>query len=145
MCESSKSSLGVSAAMLRRSVALVAVLIVASWGPLAHSLRVAVSVSPDSVSSCRLVLAGSCEAQKTPVSGTTQKEKTTVRLFNVVPESLENAQPIHFDCGEPPVAVLDCQFSSAQPAIFAADAEAGCERAFPLSPPARGPPMFLTI
>lgn len=90
-----------------RCIAVLAAVVAASWGPTGHSLRVAVSVSPDAVSSCRLVFASACENSKSKKSGAPKTERSNVRLFNAVPESLECAQPLHFDLDQaPPIAPL---------------------------------------
>ena len=106
-----------------RCIAVLAAVVAASWGPTAHSLRIAVSVSPDAVSSCRLVLLSSCENSKSKKSGAPKTERGNVRLFNAVPENLECAQPVHFDLDQAPVcapiSLLEIWRSFQQPQVVA--------------------------
>ena len=141
-----------------RLTAALGIFLAASWGPFSQTLRlieVSESGKPGAESSFRIVLACDCNfinarqcANSVSKTGAKQhsrsENKTTERLLNAVPETLESAQSIHFDLSGAPVAarvsawieseeIARPVFNSHLPETFNF-----------ISPPVRGPPTLPT-
>lgn len=137
-------------ALSTRFVALLGVIVAASWGPLSHTLKL-VEVSECGESSVRVVLAKDYvrqQAAKATAKAQTDSTKTdakkdsarTERLLNAVPDNLEAAQGIHFELDAPLIlfTVAPVEVDVARYASF--------EFSLPYTHPpddtlARGPPM----
>src|SRR5438552_2832333 len=128
-----------------RCTAALGVLMAASWGPLAHTLKF-VETSERGERTVRVVLAQSYAAQhenkaqsKNAKPDAKKDSSHSERLLNAVPDSLEAAQSIHFEFEAPelPVAIALADRGEAQREAF--------EFAIPYTQPpdislARGPP-----
>ena len=98
-----------------RLVAMLGIVLAASWGPLSHAFRL-IEVSEtsaggkaDAQQTVRIVLARGSIFENAPrkkpaspnksKSSTEGEKSTTERLLNAAPETLDVAQAIHFDLG----------------------------------------------
>ncbi len=145
----SKATPHCSKRLSARVLAALGIVLAVSWGPLSHTLRL-VETRHNGEQSFRIVLASDCPFERlqtatqknAPKPGANSEKKTTERLLNVVPDTLESAQTIHFDLGAMPIVENvsawtavpvrhDAEHSVWQPASF--DIETGS---------ARGPPVI---